>query len=196
MCAARAISINWDLWNETGMATRKQVPKQLREAYEAELKYGIKTQQGVEAFFRILRSGFSQILVSMRASSKSGSDNIMDADIEHESSVQQQGIRPASEEAAAPAPTRTRRYPRPDLQEAYIAPSSELEKNNAEMWAEALSLETVGINDDFFELGGHSLLALQMLPRLRHRFQIELSPREFFSASTVSTVSQVVEEKL
>jgi acyl carrier protein len=64
------------------------------------------------------------------------------------------------------------------------------------MWEEVLNLERVGINDDFFELGGHSLLALQFLPRLRNRFQVELTPRDFFASSTVAAVALVVEEKL
>jgi acyl transferase domain-containing protein/acyl carrier protein len=196
----RTISINWDLWSETGMATRKKVPDQLRQAHAAELKYGIKTGHGVEAFFRILGSDYSQILVSMRPHSKPGNEFVDSARIESASIAvepqAQQEIHREAEKAVRLSPPVARRYPRPDLRQPFVAPETELEQIIAEMWAEALSLESIGVDDDFFELGGHSLLALQLLPRLRNRFQIEFSPRDFFLATTVAGVSRVVEEKL
>ncbi|MBN0926932.1 hypothetical protein JTL68_37205, partial [Pseudomonas aeruginosa] len=51
--------------------------------------------------------------------------------------------------------------PAPDaslLQEAYVAPRSELECQVAAIWQEVLKLQRVGLDDHFFELGGHSLL--------------------------------------
>jgi hypothetical protein len=50
-------------------------------------------------------------------------------------------------------------HPRPNLLNAYAAPSNELEQDLAETWQELLGIEQVGIDDNFFELGGHSLLA-------------------------------------
>ncbi|MBN0134002.1 hypothetical protein JTL58_34585, partial [Pseudomonas aeruginosa] len=51
--------------------------------------------------------------------------------------------------------------PAPDaslLQEAYVAPRSELECQVAAIWQEVLKLQRVSLDDHFFELGGHSLL--------------------------------------
>jgi non-ribosomal peptide synthetase component F/SAM-dependent methyltransferase len=48
---------------------------------------------------------------------------------------------------------------RPELREAYIAPRTETERMIAEIWAEVLQLERVGVNDRFGDLGGDSILA-------------------------------------
>lgn len=55
------------------------------------------------------------------------------------------------------------------------APRTELETQLAAIWAELLSLPSVGIHDSFFDLGGHSLLAVQLLSRVRQTFHVDLS---------------------
>ena len=65
--------------------------------------------------------------------------------------------------AALPAPEGAR----PQLEGAYVAPASAAEEALAEIWAQVLGLERVGVNDNFFELGGHSLLIAQLVSRVR-----------------------------
>jgi pyochelin synthetase len=48
-------------------------------------------------------------------------------------------------------------------------PMDELESRLAELWAELMSLEQVGRDDDFFALGGDSLLVARMVGQLRER---------------------------
>src|SRR5208337_2668020 len=50
---------------------------------------------------------------------------------------------------------------RPELDEAFVAGRTPTEELLAEIWAQVLGVERVGIYDDFFQLGGHSLLATQ-----------------------------------
>jgi FkbM family methyltransferase len=59
---------------------------------------------------------------------------------------------------------------RPDLDAAYVAPSSAMEERVAEIWQEVLGLDRVGIHDNFFELGGSSLSLVQVRTALSDAF--------------------------
>jgi len=86
---------------------------------------------------------------------------------------------------ALPAPGRAR----PPLDTAMVAPRSTVETALAQLWAEVLGLDEVGVDDDFFELGGDSLLAMQTLSRLLDRLGIELPVRTFFEAPTIAELA-------
>jgi amino acid adenylation domain-containing protein len=75
---------------------------------------------------------------------------------------------------------------RPELEQAFVAPQTELEQVVAGVWREVLGIEQVGVDDNFFELGGHSLLATQVVARLSEAFEVELPLRTIFESPTVS----------
>ncbi|HCF30082.1 MAG TPA: non-ribosomal peptide synthetase, partial [Cyanobacteria bacterium UBA11049] len=90
---------------------------------------------------------------------------------------------------ALPAPEQTR----PDLEETFVAPRTPAEGILAQIWANILGLENVGIHDNFFELGGHSLLIVQLFARLRSAFQVDLPFQTLFDAPTVATLAERLE---
>ncbi|MEO8151183.1 MAG: amino acid adenylation domain-containing protein [Bacteroidia bacterium] len=63
---------------------------------------------------------------------------------------------------------------RPQLSEAYVAASNDIEKNISGIWSNLLLIDEVGIKDNFFELGGNSLLALQFIAKYYKHSGIEI----------------------
>ncbi|HEU4560478.1 MAG TPA: amino acid adenylation domain-containing protein, partial [Longimicrobium sp.] len=89
--------------------------------------------------------------------------------------------------------------PAPDFASAaerYVAPRTETEQLLAEIWAEVLRLERVGVEESFFELGGHSLLATSVVSRVREVFGVELPLRAIFETPTVGNLAPRVEQLL
>jgi acyl-CoA synthetase (AMP-forming)/AMP-acid ligase II/acyl carrier protein len=81
----------------------------------------------------------------------------------------------------------------PDVS-ARVAPRSSLEKALAELWAEVLGLEQVGIHDDFFALGGDSLRAVHLLTSINEKFRIEVEFSRIFDGLTVAEVARHIEQ--
>ncbi len=76
--------------------------------------------------------------------------------------------------------------------ESFIAPRTPIEELLADLWAEVLGLEQVGIHDNFFDIGGHSLKATQVISRVRDVFSLELPIRCLFEFPTVADLSKRV----
>jgi amino acid adenylation domain-containing protein/non-ribosomal peptide synthase protein (TIGR01720 family) len=65
----------------------------------------------------------------------------------------------------------------------------------AETWAKVLEIERP-INDvDFFQIGGHSLLAARVIAHLQSELQVTVSLKEFFRATQISSLSQLIRIK-
>lgn len=90
---------------------------------------------------------------------------------------------------ALPSPDRDR----PDLDTGFVAPRNATEVRLADIWAEVLGVDGVGVHDNFFELGGHSLLALQLLSRMQVATQVEVSLLALFETPTVAEIAHVID---
>lgn len=76
----------------------------------------------------------------------------------------------------------------------YVAPRTALERTLADIWAEVLRVDQVGVDDDFFQLGGHSLLATQVVVRIQAALSVETPVRLIFDRPTVRQLASQVEQ--
>ncbi len=83
---------------------------------------------------------------------------------------------------------------RPELVQSFVAPRNPVEEVLAQIWAQVLNLERVGVHDDFFELGGHSLLATQVISRLHKTFRLALPVRSLFENPTVAGLAEALSQ--
>ncbi|MEL6332126.1 MAG: amino acid adenylation domain-containing protein [Cyanobacteria bacterium J06626_26] len=86
---------------------------------------------------------------------------------------------------ALPAPeTQTER------QAAFVTPETASEKALAEIWAQTLGIEKIGIHDNFFELGGDSILSIQIVARA-NQAGLTLTPKQVFENQTIAELATV-----
>ena len=84
------------------------------------------------------------------------------------------------------------RRPRLTEETSYVAPRTKLEASLAELWADLLRLESVGIKDNFFDLGGTSLRAVDLFAQIAHRFDKKLPLTSLIEAPTVEELADLV----
>lgn len=89
---------------------------------------------------------------------------------------------------ALPAPGRQR----PPLANPYEPPRTELENLLADIWADVLDIDEVGIFDHFLELGGDSLLAVEMEMKLEREFDNIGPVSRFLQVSTIAQMAEMI----
>ncbi len=87
--------------------------------------------------------------------------------------------------------------PAPKIEQArasrpYVAPRGPIEAKLAEIWAEILGRERVGIEDNIFEIGGDSLLIFRIAARANEA-GLQLAVRQFFRFRTIAELAAQVE---
>lgn len=81
-------------------------------------------------------------------------------------------------------------------QTAFVSPTSPLEQRLAEILADVMRRDAVGLDDNFFLIGGHSLLGTQIVIRAGEAFGVDLTLRDLFDAPTVRRLAVVVERHI
>lgn len=84
--------------------------------------------------------------------------------------------------------------PRPELDEAYSPPRTDVERQVVELCQAVLNVEPVGIHDGLKSLGASSLHIVQIHSRLERTFQAGLSITDLFALPTVASIIDRVEQ--
>ncbi|GAA6615706.1 SDR family oxidoreductase [Scytonema sp. NUACC26] len=182
-CASKwsqlTVSISWGPW-QVGMEVETVVPdeiKLLRE--ETNFKLGIKSQEGIDAFHRILESNLPHLVVSTQD---------FPALIERSKSFQVEEQLAVLEEKFISANITVQNHPRPNLENDYVAPRDEAEQKLAEIWQQRLGIDRIGIHDNFFELGGDSVLAIQVIAKA-NKLGLKLTAQQMFQHQTIAELA-------
>jgi amino acid adenylation domain-containing protein len=190
------VTINWNDWLEVGMsieATDRKYQKHWKYKsmagpgeidYESAIHAGIKPDQGVEVFRRILGRPLERVTVSMVDLDEmvrvlKGLKNKDSSTIE---AVEEQAV---SMEAA----------PRPPLRTPYLPPVNPEEEALCEIWSNYFGIESVGTADDFFELGGDSLKAMIINQKIHHELEIRIPLADFFNNPTIKGQAEYIQLK-
>ena len=77
----------------------------------------------------------------------------------------------------------------------YVAPRTPTEAALAALWAQVLTLDRVGVDDNFFALGGHSLLSIKLFHLMHSRLGVTLPLAAIFSAPTVAALAALIGQR-
>jgi acyl carrier protein len=170
-------SINWDTWQEVGMAVNAAVSNNLKSLQEEGLKQGLLSAEGVDVFSRALSSTLPQVIVSVQD---------LQNRLERNYTFAPDSLLEEMEGEHLLHPT----YPRPELANPYIAPGNMTERVIAGVWQKVLGIGQIGIHDNFFELGGDSLTAVQVIAALKKELAIEVPAVAIFEGPTISSLAK------
>jgi acyl transferase domain-containing protein len=172
-------AIDWGEWMyngwTTGLASYDDGSKKFFEEYRG--KFGISFDEGWLTLQRALAAGEPQLIVSTQDFASIVASSRRSSIESH-----QQAVKRARDALG--------RHPRPDLSTPYAEPATPHEEAIAEVWAEALGLEQVGVHDNFFELGGNSLIGMEIIARVRTALDASyLPPHCLYQAPTVAALA-------
>lgn len=169
---SHTVSINWNTWQEVGMAVETERPEDI---VFSDRGNDITPQQGQSLFMKILSNNYSQIAVSKY--------DLLD----YARIVSQQDINDVCESKVL----------RDDLNvnSNYVAPRNKTEEQLVQLWQDALNIEHIGVNDDFFTLGGHSLKALRLIDSINKKLNFKLTLQDIYQKRTIADIVLAQESK-
>jgi amino acid adenylation domain-containing protein/non-ribosomal peptide synthase protein (TIGR01720 family) len=81
-----------------------------------------------------------------------------------------------------------------NLDREYAAPKTDTEKLLADIWADILGLEKVGIHSNYFELGGDSIMSIRIVARITEA-GYQLSLQQMFTHQTIFELAAVLDSE-
>ena len=134
------------------------------------------TEEGIDAFQRILDSGLPQVIVSTQ-------DLLRIVEAKKRQALHL--LEPIAEAEQKQESAASALHQRPELKSEYVAPSTEAEKILAAIWSKLLGIGQIGIHDNFFELGGDSVVSIQIIAKA-NQAGLKLTPKQVFEHQTIA----------
>ncbi len=94
--------------------------------------------------------------------------------------------------SALPEPSHARREVHTD----YAEPTEDIQRELTHIWEDILQFNSLGIDDNFFEIGGHSLTAMQIINRIRTKYNTNIPIGMIFGFPTIRLLSQQLKEQI
>ncbi len=79
-----------------------------------------------------------------------------------------------------------------DSRDAYIPPTSKLEKSLALIWESVLELKKISINSNFFNLGGNSIISVQLVNAINKQLNSTITVNNLFQHPTISSLARLI----
>jgi acyl transferase domain-containing protein/acyl carrier protein len=178
--AGRVVAIDWGEWTWNAWSEGLHGYGQGQQEFfnQNRAKFGIEFEEGWQAMRAVLACGEPHVIVSTQDFTEFARySDLFNVDVV-------KGLSGVPAEA---------RFPRPELSVPFVEPRTETETVIASLWAEALGLESVGVLDRFFELGGNSIIGVDIVARIRQRFDLaQLPPHVLYEAPTVEAFAAYV----
>ena len=172
------MAIDWDGWPEVGMSLNASGQADFPMPEEND-GVGMTATEGVEAFARLMRCSFPQVVVSTCD---------LPSVLQQEQSFSAAEALKELEKSDAGRAT----HSRPQMGTPYVAPTTRTEQILAGIWQELLGIEQIGVDDNFFELGGDSVISIRVIARTRQA-GLHLTPKQVFEHQTISELAAVAD---
>jgi len=171
-----AYAINFDAWQEVGMAAEMVLAVEFEPEKQERLRKGMSPEEGLDVIERILASDQEQVMVWTREISEMFREMVP---------AHPAGSGKGKDESHAFGDDSAR------LGVTEVTPETLAVIG---FWKELLGADSIEPEDNFFELGGHSLLGTMVLARIREQFGVDLSIRAIFEAPTPESLGSRIRQ--
>jgi acyl transferase domain-containing protein len=177
------VAIDWDIlhWDTRQESLAPDIPQVQAQIRTLRDKFGIRLEEALEAFTRVMASNHSQVVVSTRDFAAIFAQQ----DVSKSAGLMEQLGKLRSTEGAS-------ERLHPDAGDE--APRNATEQQMTEIWRRLSGIERLGINENFFDLGGNSLLAIQLISQIRETFGFDIPINSLFDSPTIAGLSNLVIE--
>jgi acetyltransferase-like isoleucine patch superfamily enzyme/acyl carrier protein/phenylacetate-coenzyme A ligase PaaK-like adenylate-forming protein len=79
------------------------------------------------------------------------------------------------------------------LRSNFVPPKTPVERKVAEIWADLLNVDQVGVQDNFFVLGGDSLNTVLMMIEIEKSFDTTIAVESFLRSPTIETITGLLQ---